>query len=246
MARYWIYLSGGQVSGPYTVEQLIRLRGFSRQSQVCVDDASGRPGVWITPAEIPELAHIFKVADQMNEPAAATAPPEKAASRPPAVMRPAPARSPAAVAPRPSRPRPISRKLRLWTVLMLAAALAAGLWRELESLRRAGLRQERSDAQALVETAPLPNSSAYATIRQYLQEKRIQAQWDLEREPAGLYRVGLSWYEPHARAPAVYAFEVNLAAQNVRGLNTAASRLLSEGFPSPQAPARAAAPSHPK
>src|SRR5207302_6364381 len=46
------------------------------------------------------------------------------------------------------------------------------------------------------------------------------------------YHVALSWYAP---ALTVYAFEVNTQAQTVRGINSAASRLLSEGFPSPTA-----------
>ena len=63
MAQYWVYLND-EVTGPFAVEQLIRLRGFSRQTQVCVDDASGNPTHWISPAEIPELAHIFKAVEE--------------------------------------------------------------------------------------------------------------------------------------------------------------------------------------
>ena len=65
MARYWLYLND-EVAGPFAVEQLIRQRGFSRQTLVCVDDASGKPSHWISPAEIPELAHIFKAADEQH------------------------------------------------------------------------------------------------------------------------------------------------------------------------------------
>ena len=68
MARYWVYLNN-EVAGPFGVEQLIRLRNFSRQTMVCVDDASGKPSQWISPAEIPELAHIFKAADEHQAPA---------------------------------------------------------------------------------------------------------------------------------------------------------------------------------
>ena len=62
MAHYWVYLNN-EVSGPFEIEQLIRVRGFSRQTLVRVDDPSNKSTQWISPAEIPELAHIFKAAD---------------------------------------------------------------------------------------------------------------------------------------------------------------------------------------
>ena len=65
MAQYWVYLNN-EVTGPFGVEQLIRFRGFSRQTMVCVDDASGKPTHWISVAEIPELAHIFKAATNIR------------------------------------------------------------------------------------------------------------------------------------------------------------------------------------
>ena len=49
----------------------------------------------------------------------------------------------------------------------------------------------------------------------------------------------LSWY---ASALNVYAFEVNLQAQTVRGSNSAASKLLSEGFPAAPSQKAKAAP----
>src|SRR5258708_19746934 len=81
MAQYWVYLND-DVAGPYALEQLIRQRGFSRQTLVCVDDASGKPTNWISPAEIPELAHIFKAVDEQNA-ASPAPPPTKPTPRPP-------------------------------------------------------------------------------------------------------------------------------------------------------------------
>src|SRR5258707_624212 len=91
MARYWVYLNDA-VAGPFAVEQLIRQRGFSRQTLVCVDDASGKPSHWISPAEIPELAHIFKAADEQLAapvPSPVRAAPRPAPARPPRVYTPA-------------------------------------------------------------------------------------------------------------------------------------------------------------
>ena len=86
MARYWVYLND-EVAGPYGVDQLIRLRGFSRQTLVCVDEAGGEPKSWISTAEIPELTHIFKAVDEhMAEPAVPTSKP--AAKKPPRSNRP--------------------------------------------------------------------------------------------------------------------------------------------------------------
>jgi len=45
--------------------------------------------------------------------------------------------------------------------------------------------------------------------------------------------VTASWFGEAAAASNVYAFEANLTVMSVRGLNTAASRLLSEGWPRP-------------
>src|SRR4051812_17677974 len=85
MAKYWVFLND-QVIGPFPVEQLIRMRNFSRQTPVCVDDMSGKPGEWITPPEIPELAAIFKAADQYHE-----IPPPRASKPTPKPVPPRPA-----------------------------------------------------------------------------------------------------------------------------------------------------------
>src|SRR6478735_2537765 len=77
MAKYWIYI-GNQVQGPFELEQLIRLPGFSRQSQVSPDD-EGSAGKWISPAEIPDLARIFQKADELH---AAPIPTPKPAPKP--------------------------------------------------------------------------------------------------------------------------------------------------------------------
>ncbi len=98
----------------------------------------------------------------------------------------------------------------------------------------------RQPPKALVENARLPDASLFSTLRQYLQEKQISAKWELERVEDALYHVTVSWYAPTLT---VYAFEANVQAQTVRGLNTAAVKLLSEGFPSAadrQAQSRAA------
>src|SRR5688572_27595323 len=102
MARYWAFIND-EVVGPYTVEQLIRLRQFSRQTQVCVDDSSGKPGAWISPAEIPELAHIFKAVDEriMAQPSG----PARPATPKPAV-RPSRPYTPAVTLRTPDRSRP--------------------------------------------------------------------------------------------------------------------------------------------
>ena len=56
---------------------------------------------------------------------------------------------------------------------------------------------------------------------------------NFEKVQDSLYNVSLSWYAPTLT---VFAFEANTQAQTVRGLNTAAEKLLSEGFPAPLAP----------
>src|SRR5437764_15486586 len=78
MARYWAYI-GQEVKGPYELEQLIRLPGFSRQTMVSLDDYSGSVGRWISPAEIPELARIFQKVDELHD---APAPAPRAAPKP--------------------------------------------------------------------------------------------------------------------------------------------------------------------
>jgi hypothetical protein len=231
VARYWVYLNS-EVAGPYGVDQLIRLRGFSRQTQVCVDEMDGKPKVWISPAEIPELAHIFKAVDEHQAEPANPAPKS-------------PAKSPAA---RPAKPfvpavtlRASKRNIpQMWGWILLATALLGGgafVW-SIYSHRNVQA-SERQAAQALIENIHLPAPSPYSTLPQYFQEKNLRPRWDFERKPEGLYGVTLSWYAPTL---SVYAFEVNLQAQTVRGLNSAASKLLSEGFPAPPSRRAKAAP----
>jgi hypothetical protein len=236
MARYWVYLNS-QVMGPYELEQLIRVPGFSRQTLVSMDDYSGTVGKWISPAEIPVLAGIFQKADELHDaPAPAPRPAVKPKPHTPARLTP--------VAPPVEESRGFGWSW-LW-VLLFSAVIAGGIFQWLRIQQREQRAEERKTCRALIETAPLPSSSQYSTLRQYLQTKQIASHWEYERSPDGLYRVSLSWppESPNAELP-VYAFEVNLQVQSVRGLNTAAKRLLSEGF-QPPASKRAAAPAKPK
>ena len=75
----------------------------------------------------------------------------------------------------------------------------------------------------------------------YLQAQQISSRWEFDRQPTGLYNVSVSWMAPGSSQVPVYAFEVNLQAQSIRGLNTAATQLLAEGFPPPAPQPRAAA-----
>src|SRR5262249_18369102 len=101
---------------------------------------------------------------------------------------------------------------------------------------------EQKMAQTLIETAPLPSTSLYSTIRQYIETEQVPSRWEFEHQPTGLYAITLSLMpaKVESKLP-LYAFEVNLQAQSVRGVNTAAAKLLSEGFPRPT-PKAAAAP----
>ena len=228
MAQYWVYLNNA-VAGPYGVEDLIRLRGFSRQTKICVDDASGNPTHWISPADIPELAHIFKAVDehQLSMPSSAPAPKAQ-----PKVARPVQKSGPAVVLRKAESPFPV------WLAWVLAAGLAAAAfftWSQYAS--RGALAEEQKTARALVENARLPSSSQYATVNQYIQEKSLRPRWEFERLQDGLSHVTLSWFSPTGSS--VYAFETNTQAQTVRGINTAAIKLLSEGFaPPPAAPSK--------
>jgi hypothetical protein len=234
MARYWVYLNGG-VMGPYGVEELIRLRGFSRQTQVCIEEESGSPQQWTTPAEIPELAHIFRAVDLHEAPTV----PEPVAKPPAKAMPPRPMVRPST----PSLPVRSAAKVkparREWLVplgLVIAGVLMAGLWH----WRRDARDSERETIKALIEQRQLPPSSLYGSLRQYLSDKELTPRWEFERSKEGLFQVSVSWYAPAGTSGAgpltVYAFEVNLQAQSVRGLNSAAARLLAEGFPAPPAP----------
>jgi hypothetical protein len=237
MATYWVYLND-EVSGPYTVEQMIRLRGFSRQTQVCQEDGSGRPSAWISPAQIPELSRIFEKADQRME--APSRPPPRPAPKPVPPVRRAPM-----VAPEPAA-APISKPNRLWQWIALAALsalLVAGgvmFYRSYSEQQNVRSRQTVSD---FIELHSLPAESAYATLRQYIEAKHLHPRWDVERTPAGPFNATLSWSDMATTPPvaaAVYAFEANLDAQIIRGLNTAAQKLLAEGFPRASSPKPAA------
>ncbi len=235
MARYWVYLNDA-VAGPYGIDQLIRLRGFSRQTLVCVDELDGKPKVWISPAEIPELAHIFKAVDEHQAEPSISAP--KPAAKSPSA-RPTKPFVPAVTLRAPKRNMP-----QVWGWILLASAvLGAGMlvW-SVYSHRTMQVR-EREAAQSLIENVHLPAPSPYSTLPQYFQEKNLHPRWDFERKQEGLFNVTLSWYAPTL---SVYAFEVNLQAQTVRGLNSAASTLLSEGFPAPPTRTAKAAPARKK
>ena len=223
MARYWVYLND-EVTGPFGVDQLIRLRGFSRQTQVCIEDSSGKPKYWISPADIPELAHIFKAVDEhLAEPAV----PPRSASKPPI------ARPPRPFVPAVTLKAPRWNMAHIWGWILLFSALVVGGFLSWFHYSRKGFQtRERQDAQALIENVHLPPPSPYGTLPQYFQGKGIHPRWEFEKMQDALYHVTLSWYAP---ALAVYAFEVNTQAQTVRGINSAASQLLSEGFPPPQA-----------
>ncbi len=230
MARYWVYLND-VVSGPFALEQLIRQRGFSRQTLICVDDASGKPTHWISPAEIPELAHIFKAVDEQNAVSPAPAP-AKMSPRPAA--RPVRAYTPAVTLKAPARDLVSSWAWAFLAVLLLGGAGFA--W--FQYMHRGDQSRDQEAAKRLVENAPLPAPSPFGTMRQYLQDKQVNPKWEFERVEEALYHVTLSWYAPPSPVGGpmltVYAFEANLQAQTVRGLNTAATKLLSEGFPAPQ------------
>ncbi|OGR90878.1 MAG: hypothetical protein A2992_03235 [Elusimicrobia bacterium RIFCSPLOWO2_01_FULL_59_12] len=227
MAKYWVYLND-QVNGPYELDELIRLPGFSRRTMVSIDDHSGAAGRWIGPAEIPELARIFQKVDELHE-----APAGPAARPAPKPKR----RIPAHLTPVPPPAEDSSRLSAAWPWLLIACAFLGGgyhFWSQASQReQRVG---ERQTAQAMIENAALPSSSLYATLRQYLQEKQISSRWEFERTPAELYNVTVSWPPPErSSALPLYAFEVNLQVESVRGLNTAAIKLLSEGFPAPAA-----------
>jgi hypothetical protein len=227
MPRYWVYLNG-QVQGPYEIEKLIRVPGFSRQTQVSVDDMSGTAGKWISPADIPELARIFQKVDEIHD---APAPAPKPAAKPKPKM---PARL-TPVAPPVPEPDKFSWA---WLWIILAVVLAGGgLFQWVRISQRQQHAEERQNARAMIEMAPLPSTSVYSTLRQYLQAKQIATRWEYERSSDGIYHVAVSWAPQTPGEPLpVYSFEVNLPVQSVRGLNTAATKLLAEGFPAPHVP----------
>jgi hypothetical protein len=233
MAKYWIYVNN-QVLGPYELEQLIRVPGFSRQSMVSRDD--GGAGQWISPAEIPELARIFQKVEELHDaPVPAPRPAPKPKPRMPAKLTP--------VAPPAEAPQRGFWKSWMW-LIPLAAASAGGTYYWIQQAERKAHLEERVTARTLVETAPLPSTSLYSSLRQYFHTQDISPRWEFERASTGLYNVTASWVSPDnagKRLP-VYAFEVNLQVESVRGVNSAAIKLLAEGFPKPVVKASAPAP----
>src|SRR5690349_13379750 len=143
MAKYWVYLND-QVVGPFTIEQLIRQRGFSRQTQICVDDNSGHPSQWTSPAEIPELAHIFKAADGWSEPPVPS-PAPRAAPKTPA-PRPTPRSTPAVVL----VPKPSASKA--WWLIPLLCVLAASGFGWFRYQEKQSRQREQGLARQMVET----------------------------------------------------------------------------------------------
>ncbi len=224
MARYWAYINN-QVMGPYEIEQLIRLPGFSRQTMVSGDDMSGGAGKWISPADIPELARIFQKVDELHDaPVQAPRPAPKPKSKMPTRLTPVP--------PPVEEPWQFSWGW-LW-VLLISAVLGGGIYEGYQVMMRQQRAEDFQTARALVETAPLPSASLYSTLRQYLQTKQIATRWEYERTPTGLSHVAVSWPAEKPGSPLpVYSFEVNPQVQSVRGLNSAAIKLLAEGFPPP-------------
>ena len=236
MAKYWAYVNDA-VAGPFSVEQLVRVRGFSRQTQVCVDEG-GKPGEWISPARIPELEHIFEAVDHLKD-----SPPPAPKPAPKPVAAPRPTRRPAA-APL-DAPKKSSAAVWIWlaALAVLGAVSAFGYrWYLAQTIK--AVSSSKSTTRDLILDRQLPPTSLYGSIRQYMNDKQLVPSWLLEQTPTGLWHVTLSWAD---RGPSsVYAFEVNLEAQSVRGLNTAAAKLLAEGFPRPNAPAPTGSAPKPK
>jgi hypothetical protein len=224
MAKYWIYINE-QVLGPYELEQLIRVPGFSRQTMV--SRADGGAPRWISPAEIPELARIFQKVEEIHDaPIPTPRPAPKPKPRMPVKLTP--------VAPPVEPPKKKFWKTWMWSIPAIALAGGGGFYFFQQSDKQAR-EEERATAQALIEAVPLPATSLYSSLRQYFQTHEIAPRWEFERTSNGLYNVTASWVSPDQtgkRLP-VYAFEANLHVQSVRGVNTAAIKLLSEGFPRP-------------
>ena len=234
MAKYWVYIEG-QVQGPYTVDQLIKLRGFSRQTMVCAEGSTpGEKTEWISPAQIPQLANLFRAADQLHE--------ETKEPTPKPIPKPAkPLASKTVVTAPPHTPWP-------WKKIvsgLLGVGLVGGFlgtWQMRQMHQR--LLDEQLSAQALVAHYRLPSSSAYNTLEAYWMSHQLEPRWECTKTPMGLWQVGVSWSQPHSHVMPVYLFEANLQAQALRGLNSAAQNLMQTGIQTPSSPAAAAAP-HP-
>lgn len=237
MANYWVYIDD-KVVGPYSVDKLIKLRGFSRQTLVCVDDHSGKPGDWIAVTDIPELAAIFRAADQYHE-----IPVVPKASKPPT---PKP-QLPKMPTPRPVRvtetPAPVVAKRRSWaavvvSLLVLSAAGAGAYWWKANEKKQ--WKKEKLAARKLVMDLRLPQR----TFAHYLKAKEANERWEYEKTSAGLINTTVSWFGngTNAGVSNVLGFEVNLDAQSVRPMNSAAARLMAEGSSAPEKPAESHKP----
>ncbi len=223
-----------EVKGPFAVDQLIRQRGFSRETRVCRETENGETGDWVSPADIPELAKVFRAVDELNTPDLPPAPPPKPAQRRSA------APSPSVVVAPSKKERNGARfsVIILMTIFLGAAAAGYVLWKN-----KTTEQQEKSGVIRLVEQTSFPTASAYRNLRQYFDIKQIHPRWDFERQTAGLYHVTLSWFEAPGSTSQVLAFEANLPVQAVRGLNSLAQRWMDVG---PDARSRKSAAASPK
>jgi hypothetical protein len=225
MSKYWVYIDD-KVEGPYTVDQVIRLRGFSRQTRICAQEGEEGPQSWTSPANIPELSHIFKAVEETR--------PVMLPPRPkPKPVAPKQRPRPAAEVPSASPTRHPARFQWGWVVAAVVAFALAGAgfltWQQMTIKR---LAKERALAQKLVENVPVATASGSIPFSQYMAQKNIQPRWEYERQPTDLYNVSVIWFENGANGvstSAIHAFEVNLEAQTVRPLNSKAAKLMSEG-----------------
>jgi len=219
MSKYWVYIDD-KVAGPYTVDQLIRLRGFSRQARICAQEGNEEgPQRWTSPADIPELSHIFKAVDETRPVMMPPRPkPKPAAPK----MRLRPAESPA----EPAREKKGGFPWAAIGISLLVCALAVAgyfLWQKNVAH---GLEQERLSARQLVENVLVNTPAGAIPFKQFMLQKNIQPRWEYERQLTGLYNVSVLWFEGGASID--NAFEVNLEAQTVRPLNSAAAKLFSD------------------
>lgn len=245
MSKYWVYIED-KVAGPYSVDQLIRLRGFSRQARICLaEDGVQGPQQWSSPADIPELSHIFKAVDETRP--VALPPRQKPKPATPKMRSPHPAAPTAAPASEPVH----HRKRAVWPWLVgaavCAAAAAGGYW-TWQKVTAEQLAHERQQARHLVENTTVQSPSGPLSLQEYMTRKNIQARWEFDRQPTDLYNVSVIWFEsgPNGIAQSIVnAFEVNLEAQTVRPLNSRAAQLVSQPQPTSPKPAESA-PAKPK
>lgn len=218
MNRYWIYLKN-EVAGPFEVDRLIRQRGFAREARVCLEQPDGRTGEWMSASEIPELARIFRAADEMSKSDPAPTPP-----KPP--PKPAPAAPKAPVIAKTPPKKPFPWVLTMIGVLVMGASVAAFIHFQ----KKTDHSRQNVIARDMVENANFPSDSLYRTVRHYLDQMKIRPRWEIERVTEGVSKVTLSWFDEKAATRShVYAFETNQQALTVRPLNTAAEKWLAEG-----------------